>query len=127
MSRRIRKPERIILDIAVPVQALGIARLRHDRICADEPPDDRIIVPGVVEIQPAGHTIQRLSGEAPLRRRRAKAVAALAPRLVANLRDARARLIGRHRRAAEVIGRQPAHRAVDPQRNPLTAGDIGFH
>ena len=76
----------------------------------------------VVKAQPAGHTVQRLPGEAAQRRRRAEGVAALPPRLVAQLGNAHPRLIGRDCRAAQVVGRQPAHRAIDSQRNPLTAG-----
>ena len=55
----------------------------------------RVVVSGVVEIQPARHLVQHLPGEAALRRRRAEGVAALAPRLVANLRQPAAGLVDR--------------------------------
>ncbi len=123
--RRICEPDRIIQRIAVPIQALRIPRLRHDRIRTGEPSQRRVVVSGIVEIQPTRDVVQGLPGEAPLRlrraarlsspksqssrRRRAEAIAALPPRLalslpkelVAQLRDACAGLIGRHRRAAQ--------------------------
>ena len=123
MPRRIAEPDCIIQGIAVPIQALRIARLRYDRICGQEPPDSRIIPPGVVEQQTAA-AVLALTGEAALRRRCAEAVAALTPRPVTQLGGACAALVGRDAGRAEVIGRQPAYYAVDPQRNALTVRDI---
>ena len=54
-------PQGIVADIAVAIEGLGIARRRDNRIRLQEPPQTRIIVPGVVEIEP--RRIQPLPGE----------------------------------------------------------------
>ena len=48
-------------------------RFRHDRIRLREPAQCGVVVAGVVEVQPAGHAVQHLPGEAPRRRRDASA------------------------------------------------------
>lgn len=63
MARWIGILEGIVPGIAVSVQALRIARLRHDGICLHEAADDRIIPAGVVE-QQAGAAVPALAGEA---------------------------------------------------------------
>ena len=47
-------PQRIIAGIAVPVQALGIARVGDDGVGLDEAPDGGVIVSGVVKVQAKG-------------------------------------------------------------------------
>ncbi len=84
MSRRIGEPDSIIQRIAVPIQALRIPRLRHDRIRTDEPPDDRIIPSGVVEQQTAA-AVLALTGEVVAGRRRASDVTPSAPGVIAQL------------------------------------------
>ena len=61
MPARIHVFQRIVPTIAVAVQRLGIARRLHKGIGLDEPPQLRIVVPGVVEVQPT--RIQPLAGE----------------------------------------------------------------
>ena len=62
MAGWINRNGRLVSDIAVPIQTLRVPRLRHDRIRADEPPDDWIIPPGVVEQQTAAAVLP-LTGE----------------------------------------------------------------
>ncbi len=52
MPRRVHKPQRIVIDITIAIEALGIARIGHKRIGADEAPQLRIVPAGVVEVQP---------------------------------------------------------------------------
>ena len=123
MARAITLLERVAEDIGVSIETLRILRLGDQCIGLSEPPQRRVVVSRVVEIQPARHVVQHLPGEAALRRRRTEGNATtLAPRLVANLRQPAAGLADCQRRAAEMIGRQPAHHPVDPQRDALTAG-----
>jgi len=44
VSTRIRIPQRIIADIRVPIPPLRTARLRHNRVRADKPPQHRRII-----------------------------------------------------------------------------------
>ena len=44
MPARVRVPHRIIAGVAVPVQALGVARLRHDGVRLDEAPERGVVV-----------------------------------------------------------------------------------
>ena len=39
-------PQRIIADIAVPVQALRVARVRHDGVGPDKAPERGVVAPG---------------------------------------------------------------------------------
>ncbi len=76
MSRGIRIRERIVQDIAVPVQRLGIARLGDDGVgleahsglrpagCYAKPSDDRIIPPCAVIVQSCAAGLDALAGVA---------------------------------------------------------------
>ncbi len=76
MPRRIRILERIVQDIAVPVQRLGIARLGDDGIrreahsslrpagCYAKPSDDRIVPPCAVVVQSRAAGLDALAGVA---------------------------------------------------------------
>jgi hypothetical protein len=57
MPRRVSIPHRVVFRIRVPVQILRVGRIRHDGIGRDEPPQHRVIVPGVVVQQPGVVTI----------------------------------------------------------------------
>lgn len=60
--------ERIIEHIAVTIEALGIPRVEHNRIGADEASQLRIVPAGIVEVQPlaAGQSgLVILAGEVP--------------------------------------------------------------
>jgi len=63
VPRRIHEAQRIVGRIAVPIQALRIPRLRHDRIRTDEPPADRII-PACAIIQQPRSAVPPLTREA---------------------------------------------------------------
>ena len=52
MPARIRVSQRIVQDIAVPVQAAGIPRLRHNRIRLREPAQRSVVVSCIVKVQP---------------------------------------------------------------------------
>ncbi len=54
MPARVRIPHRIVAHIAVPVQALRVARIGHDGVRLDEAPERRVIVAGIVEVQADG-------------------------------------------------------------------------
>ena len=54
MPARVRVPHRVVVHVAVPVQALRVARLRHDGVGLDEAGEGGVIVAGVVEVQAAG-------------------------------------------------------------------------
>ena len=59
---RVRVPQRIVRGIAVPVQGLRVARVRHDGVGLDEAPEHRVVAPGHVVIQIARDTrIQALA------------------------------------------------------------------
>ncbi len=51
MPARVRVPHRVVVHVAVPVQALRVARLRHNRIRLDEAPEYGVVAPGNVVIQ----------------------------------------------------------------------------
>ncbi len=68
MPARIRIPHRIIAHIAVPVQALRVARVRHDGVGLDEAPERGVVVAGVVEVQADG-VIVALARNRPRARR----------------------------------------------------------
>lgn len=78
MPRRIDQNGRSIPNIAVPVQRLGIARLRYDGVGLDEAAYVRIEVPRIEVIQP-DCSIFPLSCKAPRGRCRAGGDARLAP------------------------------------------------
>ena len=54
MPARVHIPQRIIADIAVPVQALRVARVGHDGVGLDEAGERGVIVSGVVKVQAKG-------------------------------------------------------------------------
>ncbi len=68
MPARIRIPHRIVAHIAVPVQALGVARVGHDGVGLDEAPERRVVVAGVVKVQADG-VIVALARNRPRARR----------------------------------------------------------
>jgi hypothetical protein len=70
MSRRIRILQRIVEHIRVPIQRLRLARPRHHRIRAHEPPKQRVVITGVVIIQPNPRFLA-LPGELEIGGRRA--------------------------------------------------------
>ena len=61
MSGRIREIHRVIHHVAVAVERLRIPRIGHKRIGGDEAPEDGIVEPGVVVVEPG--LIQFLAGE----------------------------------------------------------------
>jgi hypothetical protein len=52
VPRRVAGVDRGVLDVAVAVQALGGARLRDDGVRREDPPQGRIVVLGIVVVQP---------------------------------------------------------------------------
>ena len=50
MPTRIRVPQRIVQDIAIPVQALRIPRLRHNRVRLQEPPRQLVVPAAIVPV-----------------------------------------------------------------------------
>ena len=54
MPRRVGVSERIVQDIAVPVQAAGVAGLGHDRIRLREAAQRSVVESCVVKVQPDG-------------------------------------------------------------------------
>lgn len=54
MPRGVGIFERIVQDIAVPVQAAGVAGLGHNRIRLREPAQRGVVVSCVVKVQPDG-------------------------------------------------------------------------
>ena len=54
MPAGVHIPQRIIAGVAVPVQALGIARVGDDGVGLGEAPERRVIVSGVVKVQAKG-------------------------------------------------------------------------
>ena len=63
MSRRVRKSQRVIQDIAVPVQTARIPRLRHNRVRRQETANGRIIPARIVVVQ-ARAAVPALAGVA---------------------------------------------------------------
>ena len=134
----------MVSDITVPIETLRIPRLRHDRICADEPPDSRIIPPSVEEQQTAA-AVLALPGEAEGRRRRAGNVTRRTPGVIAQLgvgaepipgavegqrRGTEASPFDRAQgrlclRAQELIARRLAARGLPPSSRPLVLADAG--
>ncbi len=68
MPARVRIPYRIVAGIAVPVQALGGARVRHDGVRLDEAGEHGVVVAGVVKVQADG-VVATLARNAPHARR----------------------------------------------------------
>ena len=64
MARGVGEVDRVVVGIAVAVQRLRVARLGDDGVGGDEPPQGRIVVPGVIEVQ-AGLGIADLASIAP--------------------------------------------------------------
>ena len=56
-------PHRVVAHVRIPVQALRIPRLRHQRVRLDEAPYRRVVVAGVVVVQ-LDDPIPPLTGEA---------------------------------------------------------------
>jgi hypothetical protein len=52
MPRRVRVLQRIVEHIRIPIQRLRVARARHNGIRAHEAPKQRVVITGVVIIQP---------------------------------------------------------------------------
>ena len=50
MPARVRIPHRIIRGVAVPVQALRVARIGYDGVGLDEAGESGVVVAGVVEV-----------------------------------------------------------------------------
>mgnify|MGYP007070675459 CR=1 FL=1 len=65
MSTRIRIPERIVERIRVPIEALRIPRVRHERIRLQEPSQRGIVLPRAVVVE-AQAGLLPLAGEAPV-------------------------------------------------------------
>lgn len=88
VARTVHVAQRVVQDVAVPVQRLrtstepsrSVARLRYDGVGLSETAQDGIEVPGVVEVQPDCN-IFPLACEAPRGGCRAGVDARLAPRL----------------------------------------------
>jgi len=60
---RVRVPQRVVVHVRIPVEALRLPRLRHNRIRLDEAGDGGIIPPGAVMVQFQG-MFPPLAGEA---------------------------------------------------------------
>ena len=54
MPAGVHIPQQIIAGVAIPVQALRVARVGHDGVGLDEAPERRVIVSGVVKVQAKG-------------------------------------------------------------------------
>ena len=65
MSRRIRIPERIVERVRIPIQALRIPRVRHERIRLQEPSQRGSVRPRTVVVAAQGRLLP-LTGEAPV-------------------------------------------------------------
>jgi len=65
MSRRIRIPERIVERVRIPIQALRIPRVRHERIRLQEPSQRGIVRSRAVVVE-AQASLLPLAGEAPI-------------------------------------------------------------
>ena len=63
---RVRVSQRIVVNVRVPVQRLGIARFRHDAIRLEPPSQGRVIPAGAHLVQPYC-TIKPRSGKEPIR------------------------------------------------------------
>ena len=48
---RVRVPQRVVVHVRIPVEALRLPRLRHNRIRLDEAGEDWVVVAGVVVVQ----------------------------------------------------------------------------
>ena len=97
MPAGVRIPQRIIADIAVPVQGLRVARPRHNDVGLDEAPEHGVVVAGVVEVQADG-VVATLARNGPHARRPGPqgenaAVAAVAPDAAGEDAGARARTL----------------------------------
>ena len=51
MPRGVDVTCRVVEHIRIPVERLGIARLRHQRVRADKPPQHRVVVAGPVVVE----------------------------------------------------------------------------
>ena len=65
MPRRVHEPQRVIVAIAEPIPRLGVERVGDQGVGLDEAAQMRIIVPGVIVIQP-GAAVKSLAGEEPI-------------------------------------------------------------
>jgi hypothetical protein len=72
MSCRVYVIQRSIENIAVSIERLRIPRPRHNRIRAQEPPDNGIIKPCVEVVDPAQRRLLLHSVEASIRRQAAR-------------------------------------------------------
>jgi hypothetical protein len=52
LAGRVHEVDGVVLDIAEPVQALGVGRLGDDGVGGNKPPQGGIVVPGAVVVQP---------------------------------------------------------------------------
>ncbi len=52
MAGGVNEVDRVVVDIAVAVEALGVAGVRNDRIRGNKAPQGGIIVAGMIEVQP---------------------------------------------------------------------------
>jgi len=106
---RIDPPQRIVLDVAVPVEALRGVRARHDRIGLEEAPERGVVPAGSVVVDVA-RVVVALPGKAELGCLRARPGAGChAPakgqirRALEHERGARAGGLGHEHRAAQMI------------------------
>ncbi len=116
----------MIADIAVPIQALRIPRLRHDRVRANEPPHHRII-PACAIIQQPRSAVPPLPREVEGRRRRARRVTRRAVGIVPDLGvgvQPIPRAVQRQRDRAQVIAQQVVERAAAALRHAHGTGVI---
>jgi len=67
MPAGIRIPERIVERIRIPIQALRIPWVRHERIRLQEPSQGGIILPRAIVVEAQGRLLP-LAGEAPVGR-----------------------------------------------------------
>jgi hypothetical protein len=74
---RVGPVDGIVVDVAVPVQTLGIAGIRDDRIGREEPSEGGVVVAGVMSVQAGrgGVAVKPLAVSGQLRASRSPLVA----------------------------------------------------
>jgi len=125
VSCRIRVPQRVVEDVGVAVEGLGVARLRHHRIRAEEAAQQRVIEPRPVVIQPYC-TLFKLACKAAAGGGGAAAVAGLTVGFVAQLGHLAAAAVDREGGGTQVVREQVVQGAALAHGHPLAAEVIVF-
>ena len=124
MPGRVGVLERVVEHVALAVEGLGVARLRHHRIRADEAAQQRVVEPRPVVIQPYC-TLFKLACKAAAGGGGAAGVAGLPVGAVAQLAHLNPAAVHGEGGGAQVIGEQVVQGTGLAQGHPLAVLSAG--